>query len=167
MSQLSTRCRCTVAAKQTAMLLIPLENDMGGRRSCATICFPLIVPPVQVEAELRVMDPSVARAEPGSGSGRRWSHVKSNVWLNRLENVGFLRNPKASSIFMLMWENDKWHFWRFILFLVIWAVRATRRLQPLKRRSEERRRNSHKMGGKRRGWNKTKQRNHTPDLKSA
>lgn len=38
---------------QTVSLLIPLENDIGGRRSCVTICFPPIVPPVQVEAPRR------------------------------------------------------------------------------------------------------------------
>lgn len=33
---------------QTVFLLIPLENDIGGRHSCVTICFLVIVPPVQV-----------------------------------------------------------------------------------------------------------------------
>lgn len=37
---------------QTVSLLIPLEND-GGRHSCVTICFLVIVPPVQVAAEWR------------------------------------------------------------------------------------------------------------------
>lgn len=100
-SPLSTRCRSAVALKQTASLLTPLENDMGGRRSCATICFPLIVPPVQVEAELSVMDRSVARAEPGSGSGQEQSRVKSHVWLNWLKNPGFLRNPPPSPFLCL------------------------------------------------------------------
>lgn len=38
---------------QTVSLLTLLENDIGGRHSCVTICFLVIVPPVQVAAEWR------------------------------------------------------------------------------------------------------------------
>lgn len=38
---------------QTESLLIPLENDIGRQRSCAAICFLVIVPPVQVVAAWR------------------------------------------------------------------------------------------------------------------
>lgn len=38
---------------QTVPLLVPLENDIGGRHSCVTICFLVIVPPVQVAVEWR------------------------------------------------------------------------------------------------------------------
>lgn len=38
---------------QTVSLLILLENDIGGCHSCVTICFLVIVPPVQVALEWR------------------------------------------------------------------------------------------------------------------
>lgn len=111
---------------QTVSLLIPLENDIGGRHSCVTICFLVIVPPVQVAAEWR--------------QSKTWSRevcksrIREWIWMETIQivtcrfveirafslnsvflNCRFFMFNSMSSLAGKGWQFDTWHAWHFIL----------------------------------------------------